>query len=237
MIRHSRSFLFSIIFHGILLIILFFTWKNIPESVKVENKKVRVELCTIVPSVPVKKLIQKSEPKPIPKKVKKTKVKPKPIVKKVRKVKEVPLVAPKVVKEEPIEESIKEPQKEIRLLKAIQTIEKKIIKKDVVAQNPEVEQKRLEKKYLEEHISKIVQLLQENLYYPRRARKRGIVGEVLVKFKLSMDAKAYSIEILSSKSKILSRAAIKTIEDLSGEFPRPSEELILHIPINYSLKR
>jgi protein TonB len=82
-----------------------------------------------------------------------------------------------------------------------------------------------------------VQLLQENLYYPRRARKRGIIGEVLVKFKLSMDAKVYSIEVLSSKSDILSRAAIKTIEDLSGKFPKPNKELTLNVPINYTLTR
>ncbi len=90
---------------------------------------------------------------------------------------------------------------------------------------------------MQEHIAKIIQLLQENLYYPRRARKNGTIGQVTVRFKLSTNAVAHSIEVLSSKSEILSRAAIKTIENLSGEFPKPEEELILHVPINYSLKK
>ena len=86
-------------------------------------------------------------------------------------------------------------------------------------------------------IAKIVKLLQDNLYYPRSARKRGAVGEVVVKFKLLKDATVEYVEIVSSKSAILSRAAKKTIMNLSGEFPKPKEELIIKIPINYSLKR
>lgn len=94
-----------------------------------------------------------------------------------------------------------------------------------------------EKNYLDQHIQKIVSLLQENLYYPRSARKRGITGEVIVKFTLLKDATAQYIEVTSSNSKILSKAAIKTIKNLSGEFPKPQEKLIIHVPIKYQLRR
>ena len=104
-------------------------------------------------------------------------------------------------------------------------------------ENPVQKQKRLEQEYISEHIRKISQLLSENLYYPRSARKRNIQGAVIVKFTLSTSALAYNIEIVSSKNEILSRAAIKTIEDLSGSFPRPSEELVLHVPITYKLSK
>jgi protein TonB len=112
---------------------------------------------------------------------------------------------------------------------------KKIIEKDIVVEDSEAKQVRLEQEYIQNHLAEIRELLEENLYYPRRARKRGVVGEVIVKFTLSTDATVHSIEVLSSKNEILSRAAIKTIEDLSGDFPKPPQETILHVPINYRL--
>lgn len=96
--------------------------------------------------------------------------------------------------------------------------------------------KRVNKEYIDANIQKIVKLLSDNLYYPRSARKRGITGDVIVKFELSTEAKVNSIEIVTSENDILSRAAIKTLEDLSGKFPKPNEALVLEVPINYNLK-
>jgi len=90
---------------------------------------------------------------------------------------------------------------------------------------------------MDKHIKKIVELLSDNLYYPRSASKRGVVGEVVVKFTLLKNSTVNSIIIVSSKSDILSRAAIQTIEELSGKFPKPIENLTLHVPINYNLRR
>jgi protein TonB len=92
-----------------------------------------------------------------------------------------------------------------------------------------------QKKYINNNLEKISQLLSDNLYYPRRARKRGIVGEVVVKFSVLQNGDVNRIKVISSNSDILSRAALKTIEDLSGEFPKPSQDLTIQIPINYSL--
>ena len=88
---------------------------------------------------------------------------------------------------------------------------------------------------MQNNIAQIVDLLQDNLYYPRRARKKGIIGEVMVKFTLGIDAKVSDIQVLKSNREILSRAAIKTIEDLSGNFPKPDEELSISVPISYKL--
>ncbi len=236
MIRHSSSFFFSLTFHTVLFVVLFFVWQNIPSIKKVDcEEKVCLKLSNVLKEKPIIKPIQK--PKPKPKKVVKPKVKPKPIIKKVEIVKEEPVVVPKIIEEiiEPEPEEIPQEPKEIvkpvREVFITQVVEEEL----VVEEDSDTRQKRLEEDYLQEHIAQITKLLQDNLYYPRRARKRGTIGEVIVKFTLSTDAKAHSIKVLSSKSEILSRAAIKTIEDLSGEFPRPSEELILHVPINYSL--
>ena len=50
-----------------------------------------------------------------------------------------------------------------------------------------------------------------------------------------MDAKVSNIKIVESSSEVLSRAAIKTIEDLSEKFTKPDKEVNLSVPINYSL--
>lgn len=239
MIRHGSSFIYSLLFHSALVLILFFAWKNIPTVKKVDcEDKISVELYNVIIEKPVVKPVKKPQPKPKPKpvvkKVQKPKPKPKPIAKKVEVVKEIPVVKPEVI-QEPIIEEVKEEPIVQEVAHNVEVVEEKPVEQEVYVEDAAAKEVRLEKEYLQEHIAKIVQLLQDNLYYPRRARKRGTEGEVMVRFKLSKDAVAHSIEVLSSKSEILSRAAIKTIENLSGEFPKPEQELTLHVPINYSL--
>jgi protein TonB len=88
---------------------------------------------------------------------------------------------------------------------------------------------------MEKNLEKIVALLKENLYYPRRARKRGVEGEVLVSFRLLKNAEVCDIKVLNSPSDILSRGAIRTLEELSSKFPKPEQELNLKVPIYYKL--
>jgi len=95
--------------------------------------------------------------------------------------------------------------------------------------------KSVKTSYLQENQFKIQNLLQENLYYPRRARKRGIEGEVMVHFHLNTQAIVSDIKILHSPSEILSRGAQRTLEDLSGVFPKPTEDLDIKVPIIYKL--
>ncbi|WP_193113000.1 energy transducer TonB [Sulfurimonas marina] len=101
-----------------------------------------------------------------------------------------------------------------------------------------VEKKVINKEddYISLHLDKIVSLLKENLYYPRRARKQGLEGIVKIKFTLSTTGDISNIEVLNSDYEILSRAARETIESLNKKLPKPDEELTLTIPIDYDLK-
>ncbi len=220
MIRHSSSFFISIIFHLILVSILLYGYKNIIHREKKSEKKVIISLCNLKEyKVNIKKLAQnklvKIEEKTLPKIQKKIYIKEK--IKKKEILKKSPLKSKVFVKKKIEKEKFT--QKEL--------LEEKKIEKSL----------RPEKDYLNEHIQLITQLLRDNLYYPRSARKRGITGKVLVKFKLSQYSKVSNIEIINSQSDILSRAAIKTIQNISTQFPTPKEDLVLHLPINYTLSR
>ncbi len=231
MVRHSNSLLISLFIHASLLLILFFAWKSYFEVEKEEQKKICLKLCSVELS---KNAI---EPKEAQKAEAVMQKKPREI-KKVEEVKEV--------KEEKKVEKKIEVVAEVKLMKAPVA---KIIKDEVIAdilseklvkiQKPLVEQKiaqNIQNEYDEINKQKIAELIKENLYYPINARKRNITGLVKVSFTLGIDAKVCNIKIVESGSDILSRAAIKTIEDLSTKFPKPPKEITLSIPINYNLK-
>ena len=205
-----------------------------------------MELCVLKAKKELKKEILKRSEKSKVKKVKKKQlVKKKVEVKKIKpqpELKPLPLIIPIIHKvEEP--ESIKEELIETSNAEEVQEIKEEIVKikpvKKSVKEMKNEERLRKEnlvKEYIQINTNEISRLLKENLYYPRSARKRGITGKVVVRFILSVDARISNIEVLKSKSKILSRAAIKTIQNLSGEFPKPQEDITLHVPIGYSLK-
>lgn len=90
--------------------------------------------------------------------------------------------------------------------------------------------------YLQEHLRTIVQLLREYLYYPRMARKRHIEGEVLAVFTLETDGSIHGVAIKKHSRDILDRAAVQTIESLSGLMPHPENALTLEVPIRFVLK-
>ncbi len=238
MIRHSRSFFLSLAIHIIILILLFYTWKKIPSF---EDEKIQenmyVKLCCVVEKKPQTKVAPIT--KPVPKKeIKKVIPKEKKIVKTAHLA--IPVLKEKTKsQEETIEEKITEPE----IVQKKEKVQRTKADKQKVAtqvqstqeESPHAKEVRIAEEYVNEHIKRLVKLLQDNLYYPRSARKRGIEGSVVVKFILSPDATAYSIEVISSNSEILSRAAIQTIKNLSGKFPKPKEKLVLNVPIKYDL--
>ena len=244
MIRHSSSLLLSFIIHAILLVVVFFAYKLLFSQKKEElpEHRVCVDLCYLEQAKPKPKP-KPPEKKPEPKKQEPLKPKPKPIQKpkKIEKKvlkKELPkkVVAKKeilIVKEEVVEIIVAKPPKKVPLKEEQQVVfEEEAIEVETTTQK----NLRLEKEYIDENVLKIRELISNNLYYPRSARKRGIVGEVIVEFRLLENSEVYEAIIISSHSEILSRAAIKTIEDLSGEFPKPKTKLTLHVPINYTLQ-
>lgn len=217
--RHFSSLFIAIIVHIFIMALLFSSYYYISSS---QNEQVKeAYMCVQISSVTKpkeikKKILRKNRVKKVLKKAQKKKILKEKIIE-TKSAKEV-----KKVEDELVEEVLEEtPQ-------VVKKVIEKVIATSIMEKSPE-------KKYIDENIDKIIQLLQENLYYPRSARKRGITGEVIVRFTLLEDSSVRDIIIVSSKREILSRAAQRTIEKLSGEFPKPSEMMVLHIPIMYSL--
>ena len=247
MIRYTSSFTISLLLHIFLAIILFYGYININIPSTKQEIKVKLNLSYLIEEkpqiVPIKKIIsQKVNPlgKPKKKESPKKKVSPKKVKKVIKKkkiIKKTPIVKIEIKKILPKINPLVEPVKEI--IKYVKPIDKAPIKKikTIPIESIEDKERRLQTQYIANNIDKIVKLLKENLYYPRSARKRGIVGEVIVKFKLSIDSQVRFIDIISSQNEILSRAAIQTIQELSGSFPKPTEELTIQIPIKYNLQR
>jgi len=262
--KHFKSFLFSIVVHSLLLAAVFFVYTK-ASTYMIEKKPKEQRICIQLASIqktaaPTNELKKKEILKKKQKKVEKN---PKNIVKKKipkRRVK-------KKIKHKKIKKSLKkEPIKKTAVVKSVNKkpdkLQKLPIKKIEDTANQKLctsecsmskkvickcDSKSLKKKkpqlrsayttYIDQHLSKIVELLQENLYYPRRARKRGIEGKVTVRFTLEKNAEVKNIKIITADKDILARGAVRTLENLSGEFPKPDEKLILTVPINYYLSR
>lgn len=234
MIRHSNSLLISLFIHAILLLTLFFAWKSYSEVKKEEQEKICLKLCSVELS---KEVLEPKEAKTNetapqnkqkePKSVKKALKEEKAAEKKIEvadEAKEIKAAIVELIKGEVIVEIVP---------KRLSKIEKPTVGQKV--DDAKLMQEVPKDDYIEINMQKISQLLKENLYYPMSARKRNITGSVKVSFTLGVDAKVYNIKIVESENDILSRAAIKTIEDLSTKFPKPTKELTLSVPINYNL--
>ncbi len=119
-------------------------------------------------------------------------------------------------------------------------IKKNSVKKTYVSQknttkNTKPKQKSNEKTYLQINKKEILKLVQKHLFYPSSAKKKGITGEVTIKFKLATNRNIYDIKVIKSNNLVLSRAAMKTISDLSGKLPKPKKNIVLHLPVKYAL--
>ena len=243
--KHAPSLLFSVTVHLLAGFIFYTTYQAVTSITK--HKKQETLICmslnTYQPQVIKKEVIKKKIIKKVLKKKKKTQKKkienikhkiPKKTVMIKKPIKEIKTIVPQI-----FTPTIKTTHKETQEIQQIKEIAKKQVNEFVPtvelntsSQTPKISQ---QKEYLNNHLHKIEKLLQDNLYYPRRARKRGIIGTVIVHFEINTNGEVTQAESLSSTSKILSRAALRTIEDLSGQFPKPTEKLFLKIPIVYKL--
>ena len=235
--RHSLSILVSLLFHTVLVVLLFLSYKYIyPKFTTQQETRVCIKLNCLSSqkseNISTKK-VEKQELKPVEKVkkvIEKKKIKPE-IKKKVKILKEIP-----VQKMSEEKEILKEKSKaEIVVKPSIAQAEKEVTQNSVEISLQQESEKTDEELYVEENLNLIVQLLQENLYYPRRARKRGVEGDVLVRFNLSTEAQLSNVEVISSVSDILSRGALQTIENIASELPKPKTNLTLSVPISYRL--
>ncbi|MDD5400265.1 MAG: TonB family protein [Sulfurimonas sp.] len=231
MIRQKSSLLISLGIHAALLITLFFAYKTYSSIEKKEElNKVCLKLCNVEHN---QQPPQQTESKKI-EKIQETIEQKQKEIKPFVALKKAEIAEPKTQEIERVKEMVHE---ELPIAKDV-VLEQKVVQKEhfeIQKDNPPPKQEELSKEYIEVNTQKIAQLIKDNLSYPISARRRGITGTVVVKFCLSTDAKVSDIKIVDSSSEILSSAAIKTIEDLSQKFPKPSREISLSIPINYNL--
>jgi len=245
MLNHSKSLFLSLAIHTLILLSLVGVYKYVFPSSKPaqQEKKICVNLTCIK-----QKAVVYQEHKIQKQKVKKTKPLHKKIVKKPVIHKKAPVQKPKRVKKKvPLKKEIKKEEqkvveKSVEPMEPVQSVDADPVKEQLqVEKKVEVSKENVQnivseqEKYLQDNLAIIAQLIKENLYYPRMARKRGIQGSVTVRFMLLKDATVTQITTISSSSGILTRAAIKTIAELSGKFPKPKTDLMLTVPIIYSL--
>jgi protein TonB len=262
MTKHSKSFLLSLFIHLLLFAGVVYTYDEIATAlhkhkVHSEEKRVCIQLGRLQASSTSVQKSKKEESKQVistTQAVKKNNVLkktskplPKQMVKKPHKVKKQSINEKKPVKDLSITKEKSTKKETIVTQKSNQAQEapKKLVQRADKAGMPMEDcpmaccntKASAEQHYKDENLAKIAQLLQDNLYYPRRARKRGIEGEVKISFTIHTDAKLSDIKVIASSNDILSRAAIKTLENLSGKFPKPVETLTLTVPIAYYLSR
>jgi protein TonB len=244
MIKNFKTLLISVVVHIVVLVTTLYVWDNYVRVQKIEqDKKIELKLSEVLttlekstkkPEIKTDKLVKHSEVK---------KIKPQKQKEQLTKVKKAEQNSKKIVKKYNLEPkkiedfAVEQVPSELAFI-AKKTNKKKTVKKVVkkITQKKKSSQIESAKTYLNLNTQKISKLLKDNLYYPRSARKRNITGEVTVRFKLGLNSRVYDIKVIKSNNALLSRAAMKTITDLSGKFPKPKTALILHVPIEYKLK-
>lgn len=172
------------------------------------KKKVIEKKKEIVKKKPVKKVVKK---KPLPK--------PKKVIPKHEVVKE------EVTKKETLkEELVKE---EIPEVKSAQTEKKQqvIVNKKSHINHDEIKAKQ------NIFFTKLRNRINENKSYPRRARRRGIEGNVEVKFHLLSNGNVKNIEFLSGK-KIFKKSVLEAIEN---SFPIEVDKSLFSFPKEFKI--
>jgi protein TonB len=151
---------------------------------------------------------------------------PKPIIKK-KPVKKS--VEKKYVKKEIVEKKIESTEKSEKIL-TNKTVEKSSLNEKKSFSKP-VDEK---KEYLDKHLALIRKLINENVKYPKRARKLSIEGTVIARFKISENGIVDNIEIIEGH-RFLQNATIEAIQEASKNFPKTNKSIEIQIPIEYKL--
>ncbi len=87
-------------------------------------------------------------------------------------------------------------------------------------------------------MSRIVESLRKGLYYPPQARRRGQQGVVLVGFIIKAGGGVENIRVLKSSTdaEILKQAAMTTVRNASGSFPKTGRDINVVVPIEFKLR-
>ena len=247
--RTFFSFIFSIVLHLFLFAALLYGFHTVKRSTKKEKivslRSVKIKQPKKAKKRVVKKKRIKKPPKPKkiikPKPKKVVKPKPKKVIKKIiHKIKKLKKITfkKKLLKKPPIKQ-ISKPlptitkKQDVNISKKITppkvVFQKRPIVKEVVVPKVDIKQK-----FIKLNTDKIIKAINEEKYYPRIARKRHIEGVVKVSFLLKKDGSVIIKEVKTDK-RYLGSAATKTIKKASIYFPKPPEDILFHIPIEFKL--
>lgn len=223
--QYSKSFLVSLTLHGVigaLFLLVFSMVRHLPTP----EAKIAVSLMEYTPSIITKPITptSNSEPMtrttltPLPEKVIDTPITPIPIMTPIPVIKTAvtpPPVAPtpsvpvKTVQPEPI--PIKAP--------------------------PPPPPINVQKTYEEENLGEIRAILVKHLTYPKNAQRLKQQGSVLVTFTLTPEKEVIRMSISEGSGyDLLDEAALKLIETTSAQFPKPSKNVTISVPIGYKLR-
>lgn len=213
--RYTYSFFLTICIYILIFFVLFFSFREInhPKTFKKE----KVISMNHISLIEQKKREIKKEEKEV---IKKEKVlpKPEPITKKEK------IKPPKKrLEKKEVEKKPKEEKKEKEIKE--DNKEQEVIKKS---------SKSYEEEFLEEHLQKIVQLIQKNVIYSKRAKRLNIQGKVFVLFKISINGEITELKGISGHQ-LLIKSALKAIEKASRTFPKVKKEITIKVPIQYKL--
>jgi len=99
------------------------------------------------------------------------------------------------------------------------------------------EEESYEEEYEEENLNRIREIVQSYLSYPIIARRMGWEGTVVVRFVLTSEGKVRKVDVeKSSGFEILDRNALEVIKLASKDFPKPSKDVVVVIPVVYRLE-
>ncbi|MDD2888526.1 MAG: energy transducer TonB [Aliarcobacter sp.] len=219
----KKAFFISLLIH-VSLFAMFIDF----EQQKPEKKEVVVLNMNMIQNISQKEQIQET-----PQEVEKEIAKEPEIEKQIKEIKPEPVkevIKPKIepkkeIAKEPIKEEIKELVENIPTTKEIIQTPKKV--------EP---QENYEQKYIDENLASIIAAIKKYKKYPLQAKKRGMIGKVLVKCTIKTDGKLENIKIIeASKYELLDENSIEILQIASKEFVAPKRDVTISIPFNYSL--
>ena len=214
--RYFYSFFLTIFLYGLVFTGILYSYDSLIIKNKVKEKSINLNFVSLVEQ----EKIVKKEPavkKEVPKKeVKETKISKKATKKKVLK-----------------KEAVKKVVEKKTIRKKTEKEEKKIVKKEQEFIQKSVK-KTYEQDFLDEYLKQIVALIQKNINYPKRAKRLNIQGKVLIKFKILTNGKIIEIESISGHT-LLIKSSLEAIENASKEFPQVKKEIVIKVPIEYTL--
>ena len=233
--RYTSSFFIALSIYALVGIFIFYTFKNENLIFKEIEKPKIISLSQVElepkPIIEEKQTIQKKEVPNPPKKIVEEIKKEEPIIQKKPIQKKLP--KKEIIKE--VKEIKKEPVEKVKPQEKMVEESPKI--KEEIENKPHskvVETKDEKQEYLDKHLAKIRELINENIIYPKRAKKLNIQGIVTIRFKILEDGNIVEIEVMQGH-KFLQKATIEAIQNASKLFPKVKNSIEIQIPIEFKL--